>query len=176
MTSQRWRASPGAEVRLYPTHVPNEPFIGVVSDTHGYYDPLLNDLFCGAERIVHAGDIGAGVLERLGQLAPVTGVLGNTDSAELLPGMPWEAQAEALELRLLVGHISTMLLSVHDPVAEGFDVVVTGHSHRASIKWRGGTLFLNPGSAGHARFGLPRSIALVFVEGGRPQPRIVTLV
>lgn len=152
-----------------------EPFVGVLSDTHGYYDPVLDDLFAGAERIVHAGDIGAGVLERLSRLAPVTAVLGNTDSPELLPGIPWEAEAECLGLRLLVAHIREALWRARDPVAQGFDLVVTGHSHRPAVERRGHTLLLNPGSAGGARFGLPRSAALVAVQGGRTRAQIVTL-
>jgi putative phosphoesterase len=155
--------------------VDSPPFIGVVSDTHGRYDPLLEDLFAGAERIVHAGDIGTGVLERLGLLAPVTAVLGNTDLPEMLPGVPQEAVVEALGLRILVGHIRDGLLRFRDPVAEGLDLVISGHSHRAAVEWRQGTLLLNPGSAGSARFGLPRSVALVTLAGGRPQPRIVPL-
>lgn len=151
------------------------PFIGVLSDTHGYYDPVLDDLFSGAERIVHAGDIGVGVLERLRRIAPVTAVLGNTDPASLLPDLPAEATTEVLGMTLLVAHIRRDLERAHDPVAEHIDLVVTGHSHRAAVEWREDTLFLNPGAAGHARFGLPRTVALVAMEGGRPRARIVPL-
>ena len=160
---------------LYPAHVDSGPFIGVVSDTHGHYDPLLDDLFAGAERIVHAGDIGPGVLERLGRLAPVTAVLGNTDLPEALPGVSLEAGIDALGLRIVVCHIRDNLLRFRDPAAEGFDLVITGHSHQATVEWRQETLLLNPGSAGRARFGLPRSAALVTLDSARPQPRIVTL-
>ena len=161
--------------RLYPTHVDPEPFIGVVSDTHGHYDPLLDDLFAGAELIVHAGDIGVGVLERLSRLAPVTAVLGNTDSPEALPDVALEAEVDALGLRIMVCHIRADLLRLRDPVAEGFDVVITGHSHRAAVEWRRATLLLNPGSAGRSRFGMSRSAALLTRGSGRPHLRIVTL-
>ena len=161
--------------RLYPTHVDPEPFIGVVSDTHGHYDPLLDDLFVGAERIVHAGDIGSGVLERLSRLAPVTAVLGNTDAREALPGLTLEAEVDALGLHIVVCHIRGDLLRLRDPAAEGFDVVITGHSHSASVEWRQATLHLNPGSAGRSRFGMSRSAALLTREAGRARPRIVTL-
>jgi hypothetical protein len=63
----------------------------------------------------------------------------------------------------------------HDPLAEGYGMVVSGHSHRSKLEWRDGVLFLNPGAAGRARFGLPRSVAFVDVTDGRPDPRIVTL-
>lgn len=152
-----------------------EPFIGVVSDTHGHYDPLLDDLFAGAQRIVHAGDIGGGVLERLSRVAPVTAVLGNTDAPELLPGVALEAEVDALGLRIVVCHIRADLLRLRDPAAEGVDVVITGHSHRAAVEWRQTTLQLNPGSAGRSRFGMSRSAALLTRRSGRPHARIVTL-
>jgi len=151
-------------------------FIAVVSDTHGFYDARLDELFAGALHIVHAGDVGSGVLPRLRALAPVTVVAGNTDVASPSDELPWEATAEVAGLRIIVCHIGTSLMGRHDPVAEGYGMVVSGHSHHAVVEWRGGTLFLNPGSAGRARFGQPRTCALVTIgAGGRPEPRIVTL-
>ena len=77
-------------------------------------------LLAGAARIVHAGDIGTvDVLARLHELAPVTAVLGNTDRPFWAPGLPWEAEIEALGLRILVCHIGQSLMGRHDPVAEG---------------------------------------------------------
>ena len=32
--------------------------LGLISDTHGYFDPRLPEVFRGVERILHAGDIG----------------------------------------------------------------------------------------------------------------------
>jgi putative phosphoesterase len=156
---------------------PPKPFIGVVSDTHGYYDAALDDLLAGAEHIVHAGDIGTlEVLARLRAIAPVTAVLGNTDLPFWEDDLPWEAEVVALDQRILVCHIGTSLMGRHDPVAEGFDLVVSGHSHKAAVEWREDTLFLNPGAAGKARFGLPRTLAVVTVgTDGRPEPRIVPL-
>ena len=152
------------------------PFIGVVSDTHGRYDPVLDDLFGGAAGIVHAGDVGGlDILERLGALAPLIAVAGNTDLPSWGDTLPWETEAEVAGLRVIVCHIGASLMGKHDPVAEGFDLVVSGHSHKAAVEWRGGTLFLNPGSAGPPRFGQPRTAALVDVVDGRPRPRIVTL-
>ncbi len=54
--------------------------IGVVSDTHGFYDPRVPPMLEGVEHILHAGDIGTGqILEQLGEIAPVTAVRGNND-------------------------------------------------------------------------------------------------
>ena len=164
---------------MYPIFVETSPgqaaFIGVVSDTHGYYDDQLDELFAGALHIVHAGDVGSGVLPRLRALAPLTVVAGNTDPPSW-EDLPWEAEAEVAGLRIIVCHIGSSLMGRHDPVAEGYDVVVSGHSHQAAAEWRGETLFLNPGSAGKARFGVPRTCAVLATgPGDRPEPRIVTL-
>jgi uncharacterized protein len=154
------------------------PFIGVVSDTHGYYDEQLDELFAGALHIVHAGDVGGpDVLARLRALAPLTVVAGNTDLGGWGDGLPWEAVAEVAGRRLIVCHIGHSLTGRHDPVLEGFALVITGHTHKAAVEWRGDTLFLNPGSAGRPRFGQPRTCALVGVpEGERLEPHIVSLV
>ena len=153
------------------------PFIGVVSDTHSYYDEALDVLLAGAVRIIHAGDVGTiDVLARLRALAPVTTVMGNTDLPFWGDELPWEAEVEVLGLRILVGHIGHSLMGRHDPVAEGFDLVISGHSHKAAVEWRATTLFLNPGAAGKARFGGPRTLARVRVgPDGRPVPEIVSL-
>ena len=58
----------------------------------------------------------------------------------------------------------TDLLRRRRPAREGFDLVVTGHSHRYRETREDGVLFLNPGAAGAARFGLPRSVAIVELD------------
>jgi hypothetical protein len=156
--------------------MPAPPVIGVVSDTHAYYEPQLDALFAGVVRIVHAGDFGTlDVLERLRLLAPLTVVCGNVDRPYFLEQFPLETEVEVAGLRILVCHIGESLMGRHDPVAEGHGLVVNGHSHRAAAKWRDGTLFLNPGSAGRARFGKPRTAALVTVRDGVAEPQIVSL-
>jgi hypothetical protein len=152
------------------------PVIGVVSDTHAYYDPQLDELFAGVVHIVHAGDFGTfDVIERLRLLAPVTAVCGNVDRPYFLDQLPWDAEVEVAGLRIVVGHIGTSLVGLRDPVAEAIGMVVSGHSHRAALEWRGATLFLDPGYAGRPRFGQPRSVALVTVRDGVPEPDIVPL-
>jgi len=137
----------------------------VISDTHGRFDPALREIFAGVARIVHAGDVGAAdVLVELATIAPVTAVRGNVDlylGAEQLPG---EATLEIAGRRVLVAHVLTDLLRRRRPAREGFDLVVTGHSHRYRETREDGVLFLNPGAAGAARFGLPRSVAIVELD------------
>jgi len=61
--------------------------IGVVSDTHGFFDARLEELLAGVGLILHAGDVGnEEVMRDLEKIAPVRAVQGNIDSAHL--GLP----------------------------------------------------------------------------------------
>lgn len=47
---------------------------GVLSDTHGFLDPRIFELFTGVSHILHAGDIGPdSIIIELETIAPVTG-------------------------------------------------------------------------------------------------------
>jgi uncharacterized protein len=147
--------------------------IGLISDTHGLLRPQAVDVLRGSDFIVHAGDIGEGVLPTLSTLAPVSAVRGNNDRA------PWAEHLLPTQ-RLRFGEVTLHVL--HDladldidPQAAAVDVVVTGHSHRPVIERRGGVLYVNPGSAGPVRFRLPVSLALLQVSGRNVSARIVEL-
>jgi putative phosphoesterase len=62
-----------------------------------------------------------------------------------------------------------------DPVACGIDVVVSGHSHAPKIVTVNGVLYLNPGSAGRRRFGLPITLATIDVTPDGLRPAIYDL-
>jgi len=138
--------------------------IGVISDTHGLLRPEALDALKGVDLILHAGDIGnSQVLETLQRIAPVIAVRGNNDKGE------WAAALPDCEV-VGVGAVNVyMLHDVKDidlnPGAAGFQVVVSGHSHKPSVEERKGVLYVNPGSAGPRRFSLPVSIARLRVSG-----------
>ena len=148
--------------------------VGVISDTHGLLRPEALRALRGSDIIIHAGDIGtAEVLERLRRVAPTFVVRGNNDRGRWAAKLPLTETVEVGNLRLYVLH-ELLRLDV-DPIAAGVAVVVSGHSHRPSIRRRAGILYLNPGSAGPRRFTLPVSVALLGIAGQRTRPRIVTL-
>src|ERR1700754_90569 len=147
--------------------------IGLISDTHGLLRPEALSALRGSDFIVHAGDIGEGVLGPLATIAPVTAVRGNNDRA------PWAQSIHETET-LRFGEIT--LHALHDlarlsidPRAAGVDVVVTGHSHQPKIERRSGVLYVHPGSAGPVRFRLPVSVGLLQVAGREVEARIVEL-
>ena len=59
-----------------------------------------------------------------------------------------------------------------DPVTAGFDIVISGHSHRSRIEAIDGVLQLNPGSAGPRRFRLPITLTTLILGGGTIRPEL----
>jgi len=139
--------------------------IGVISDTHGLLRPEAVAALRGVEHILHAGDVGdIAILDALREIAPVTAIRGNVDALGACAELP------ATDVVELGGKLFYLVHSVHDldidPVAAGVAVVVSGHSHKASVEMRGDVVFFNPGSAGPRRFSLPVTVGFVTVEDG----------
>ena len=58
--------------------------IGLLSDTHGYFDPRLKDFFSDCDEIWHAGDIGDKLTaNEISAFKPFRAVFGNIDGSEL---------------------------------------------------------------------------------------------
>ena len=148
--------------------------IGLISDTHGLLRPEATAFLRGSDFIVHAGDIGnASVLQELAALAPVTAVRGNNDWE------PWARSVRESEVLAIGGVLVYVLHDLAqldvDPVASGYRVVVSGHSHRPLVETRDGVLYVNPGSSGPRRFKLPVAVAELHVEGASVKARLVEL-
>jgi putative phosphoesterase len=157
--------------------------LGVVSDTHGYFEPRLKDFFQGVDAILHAGDVGSpGILDELRSLAPVHAVQGNIDTSplELPPSLTLDfdnvqvqivhqlsvpqAEMKRWSDGALLGKLHPERLEAFlDGFGEATRVIVFGHSHQPCLMTLGHKLFFNPGSAGKQRFSLPRSCGLLEV-------------
>ena len=132
--------------------------IGLISDTHGLLREEAMDPLRGSELILHAGDVGKPeILEALRDIAPVVAVRGNVDTE------PW---AHALPVTAIAEAGAAMIYMIHDlkemdlnPATAGFQIVVSGHSHKPGKMQRDGVLYINPGSAGPRRFRLPVTVA-----------------
>jgi hypothetical protein len=148
--------------------------LGLISDTHGLLRPEALEALRGSDKIIHAGDIGgAGILDALRAIAPVRAVRGNNDRDAWARALPEMLELDVGALRVCVIHDRHGL--VGDPKALGYDIVVTGHSHKALIEGRDGVLYVNPGSAGPQRFGLPITVGRLSVEGRSMEAELVTL-
>jgi uncharacterized protein len=149
--------------------------VGLISDTHGLLRPEARAFLDGADRILHAGDIGdRSVLDELRALAPLVAVRGNNDL------QAWGARLPATRT-LRIGGVGIYLLHDRAELRERAPpskvrVIVTGHSHRPLIEKRDGVLFVNPGSAGPRRFKLPVAAGEIEIRTDRVRARIVDLL
>jgi len=132
--------------------------IGIISDTHGLLRPQALAALQGTDLIIHAGDVGdPKILEALRTVAPVFAVRGNVDTEPWALALP---ETEVIETELATFYVLHDLHALDlNPAAAGFQVVVSGHSHKPANTERDGVLFLNPGSAGPRRFDLPVTLA-----------------
>lgn len=148
--------------------------IGVISDTHGLLRPEALEALRGSDYIIHAGDVGdPEILDRLGELAPVTAVRGNVDHGDWGRALPKSEILETGGICVYVLHILTELDL--KPEAAGFAAVVYGHSHKPAQETRNGVLYLNPGGAGPRRFKLPVTVGRLMVEDGKIRGQIIPL-
>lgn len=152
--------------------------IGVVSDSHGVFNPAIREYLQGVTQILHAGDIGkAEVLDRLEQIAPVVTVTGNVDWGGALDRRFPRVQ------RLTIGGCAIYMTHIGGLPAEMQgrlpvpppDVFTCGHSHIPLLERSGGVLFLNPGSIGPPRFGRRPSLALLRIDAGQTSAEIIHL-
>jgi hypothetical protein len=144
--------------------------VGIISDTHGVLAHEAITLLASADHIVHAGDIGeAAILDELAALAPLTAVAGNIDGF-----VCGDAREEARVIlggqQIYVTHILERPGRIRADVAarlrrEPADIVIFGHSHLPHNETVGGILYFNPASAGPRRFGYPRSVGFIEIDG-----------
>ncbi len=149
----------------------NEYTIGLISDTHGL---LRNDAFNylkGCDAIIHAGDVcDDNIITQLTSIATVHTVRGNMDTNINYPAN------DLLKIDKYCFYILHDLDRLDlDPQAADVDVVVFGHTHRPESFQRGTVLYINPGSAGPIRKGLPISLAKLHLKNDRLIPEFIEL-
>lgn len=140
--------------------------IGLISDTHALLREEAVEALKGSDIIIHAGDIGKeGIIESLAEICPVFAIRGNVDKGAWAQKYPETEVVEFGDIILYVLHdINELDL---DPAAAGFQVVVSGHSHKPEEHYKEGVLYINPGSAGKRRFSLPISLAKLHLKESR---------
>jgi putative phosphoesterase len=145
--------------------------IGVISDTHGYFDPRVRAAFAGVDAIVHAGDVGgAGVLDALREMAPLHAVYGNNDEKLGRLGLRLREDFDLDRLRVHLVHQLP-----HARPESGTRIVVYGHSHRPVVERREERLYVNPGAAGRVGFHRLQTVALLTIDRGEATAAIVEL-
>jgi putative phosphoesterase len=159
----------------------NRHRIGVISDTHSWFDAAIEIHFKSVEYILHAGDIGdMKVLYQLREIAPVIAVRGNIDEGMNHTPLDLEQRVRLFGIGIFMTHI----LGNPERLPHGIqlkvkqlspDVVIFGHTHQSYLGNREGVLYFNPGSAGPRRFSLPRSIGMLYVTEGKVEAKIIEI-
>ncbi|MDF1600203.1 metallophosphoesterase family protein [Mesorhizobium sp. YIM 152430] len=149
--------------------------LGIISDTHGLLREEAIRLLYGVDHIIHAGDIGEpNILQRLAAIAPVSAIRGNIEVQPWASSLPDTIQTTLFGQKIYVIHDRNELAIA--PAEMGIDLVISGHSHRASVEKLNDVLYVNPGSAGPRRFRLPITLATIEIAGGQLSPNIRELL
>lgn len=149
--------------------------IGVISDTHGLVRPGALAALRGSDVIIHAGDIGSmDVIYQLGTVATIRAIRGNMDRDYWASKLPEDEVVEVSGKHIYVLHnIHDMDL---DPAAAGYDIIVSGHTHKPNIEEKNGVLYVNPGSAGPHHSKRPITIAKIEIVSTGVTANIVEIV
>ena len=147
--------------------------IGILSDTHGYWDDRYAEYFQSCDEIWHAGDIGTlDIAERLAAIAPLRAVHGNIDSGDVRRMFPEVLRFRCEEADVLIKHIGgypgrydrsiALRLRTSPP-----DLFVAGHSHILKVQYDPTLRMLhtNPGAAGLQGWHRQRTLVRLVVDG-----------
>lgn len=149
--------------------------IGILSDTHGYWDDRYARHFEPCDEIWHAGDIGSfEVAERLQALRPLRAVCGNIDGGDLRLMFPSVLRFRCERVDVLLTHIGGYPGHYNPAVyrnlcARPVRLFVCGHSHILKVMNdpQLGCLCVNPGAAGISGFHLARTLVRLVIDGER---------
>ena len=123
-------------------------YIGLISDTHGYFDKKLEKFLAPVDVVWHAGDFGnEATLSEIATFKPLVGVFGNCDGYDVRDFTKVMRYFEQDGMSVLMTHIGGILKVVHD---KHYDMMV-----------------LNPGAAGIQGFHLVRTALRFRIEDGK---------
>lgn len=150
--------------------------IGILSDTHGFWDDRYVKYFTDCDEIWHAGDIGSEVLaDRLNDIAPLRAVVGNVDGQALRRRYKELEIFEVEGLKVMITHIGGYPGRYAPGVKailwkEAPNIFVAGHSHILKIvnDHFVKCLYINPGAAGRQGWQVVRTLVLLTIDDGKP--------
>jgi putative phosphoesterase len=135
--------------------------IGLLSDTHGFLDPQIFELFKEVDEIWHAGDLGSiDLCNELKSFKPFHAVYGNIDGKEIRMDYPLNLELEREGFKILMTHIGGYPKN-YEPKARRKieevkpDIFICGHSHILKVmrdEKFNNMVVMNPGAAGFQGF------------------------
>lgn len=147
--------------------------IGLLSDTHGYWDEKYRQYFEACDEIWHAGDIGSEeVARRLSEIKPLRAVHGNIDGhgIRLLYPKHQHFMVEGVDVWMthIGGYPGRYAPEVRAEIlSKPPQLFVCGHSHILKVMFdkQLHTLCLNPGAAGKYGFHKIRTLLRFSIDG-----------
>ncbi len=149
--------------------------IGLLSDTHAYWDEKFREYFSECDEIWHAGDIGSEeIARRLNGIKPLRAVYGNIDGQELRLSFSKELSFTVEGVRVFMTHIGGYPGRYNPDIRKRlYDVrpqlFIAGHSHILKVMYDDvlRCLYINPGAAGLSGFHLVRTLVRFTIDGNR---------
>ena len=149
--------------------------IGVLSDTHGFFDQRISKYFRDCNEIWHAGDIGdPEVITQLRRISPVVAVHGNIDGYPVRSGFPPHQRETREGLDIWMTHIGGYPGNYDSRVKAEIlsnppGLFISGHSHILKVMpdKELGFLHINPGAAGRHGLHKVRTLVRFEIEKGR---------
>ena len=147
--------------------------IGLLSDTHGYWDDRYEKYFSECDEIWHAGDIGTVELaDRLAALKPLRAVYGNIDGGDLRRMFSEKYRFRCEDVEVLIKHIGGYPghydASIRGSIfARPPQLFISGHSHILKVQFDKtiNCLHINPGAAGISGFHKVRTLVRFSIDG-----------
>ena len=149
--------------------------IGIISDTHSYWDDKYLHYFEPCDEIWHAGDICSTELaEKLAAFRPLRAVCGNCDGGDLRVMYPEVLRFKCEDVDVLMKHIGGYPgrydpSVAHQIFARPPQLFISGHSHILKVKYDKtlGLLHINPGAAGLQGWQKERTLVRLTIEGNK---------
>lgn len=146
--------------------------IGILSDTHGFWDDRYLAHFADCDEIWHAGDIGSmSIIRQLETLCPVRAVYGNIDGRDARLLLSETLRFRIEECNVMMKHIGGYPgrydASVRNAIYnEQPDLFVSGHSHILKVMFDKtiNCLHINPGAAGRQGWQQARTLVKVSID------------
>lgn len=149
--------------------------IGLISDTHSWWDDRYAQYFADCDEVWHAGDIGnEGILTRLEAIVPVVrAVYGNADGGQLRKRLKEMEIFETEGVKVVMTHIGgypgkyapgmRSRLQLSRP-----KLMVCGHSHILKVMPDRSldVLVVNPGAAGRQGWQRVRTLITLTLDNG----------
>lgn len=147
--------------------------VGLLSDTHGYWDDKYAEYFKDCDEIWHAGDIGSDTLAaQLATLKPLRAVFGNIDGQGLRIQYPKVGHFQVEDVHVMMTHIGGYPGRYNPEIRKELydtrpDLFIAGHSHILKVVFDKNLdcLHMNPGAAGKSGFHQVRTLLRFVIDG-----------